>query len=244
MNQTTLNQFYEGDHRKVIEGVIEKPQLQRRVYDYINKQYHKGHRYLFIFKYEGPQPMRSADSTSKFGRYGTTTQARFNYSEDKAIIFSLPHTLKVWIKHPSGNRTAEELAAARKSAWQVAESFSRKHGIQITSEKEAGFSEHTVESKPLDGLIRPIVLEEPILAGERLGLSINHTSHKNKVEWTGKPAKERVMALERLLDTDVLDKIDTIEQGVGTISEGMAKLINGKKPEAELVKEYNGRDYG
>jgi len=48
--QTTLEDSMKG-HRKVIEGVIEKPLIQRRVYEYINKQYHKGHRYLFVFGY-------------------------------------------------------------------------------------------------------------------------------------------------------------------------------------------------
>jgi hypothetical protein len=243
MTQLTLNQFYEG-HRT---GVIEKPQLQRRVYDYINKQYHKGHRYLFVFRYEGPQPIRSADAVGSWGRYGTVKQARFNYSEDKAIVFSLPHTLKIWIKHPDGSRTAKELATARRTAWQVAESFSRKYGIQILSEKSPNFSEHTVENKPLDNLMRPMVQEEPELAKKKLGLSVNQTSHKNKVEWTGKTAKERVMALEKLLDTDVLAKIETIEQGVGAIAEGQERIIRRlarpKKPKLEQSKPYDGVDY-
>jgi len=216
-------------------GVIEPSDSQRRSYNYIDKHliqqplgqkpYHKGHRYLFVFKYDGIQPQYGADSITKFGRYGTITKARFNYSEDKAIVFSLPHSLMIWIRHPKGARTAEELVEARQTARRVAESFSRKHGIAITSEKNAGFSEHTVENKPLDNLIRPMVQEEPTLAKAELGLSINQTSHRNKVEWTGKPAKERVMALERLLDTNVLEKIETIEQGVGALSEGQGRIL-------------------
>jgi hypothetical protein len=230
--QATLNQFYKGNRT----GVIETPIEQRRGDYYMDthpiqqplgsvKPYHKGHRYLFVFRYDGQQPIHAADSVSTFGKYGTITKARYNYHEDKAIVFSYPHSLLVWITHPKGDRTAQELAEAHKSAWRVAESFSRKHGIAITSEKDAGFSEHTIENKPLDSLIRPIVLEEPELAKEKLGLSINQTSHKNKVEWTGKPAKERVMELERLLDADILGKIDTIEQGVGALAEGQGRIM-------------------
>lgn len=255
LDSITLNRNYDSITPKPLTELV-KPAPSS--YDYISgnviksvqhslgepKSYHKGHRYLFVFRYEGVQPIHNADSLSKFGRFGTITKARFNYSEDKAIVFSLPHSLLIWIKHPVGSRTQEELAQAHRTAWKVAESFSRKHGIQITSEKEAGFSEHTVENKPLDGLIRPIVVEEPILAKERLDLSINHTSHKDKVEWTGRSAKERVMTLERLLDTDLLEKIDTIEQGVGAISEGIAKLINGKKPAEAEIKPIDKSDEG
>jgi hypothetical protein len=250
MNQTTLSQFI-----KVMDGDNGNSQEATSAHYYIDKhliqqplgsvkQYHKTHRILFTFWYDGMQPIRGADSVSYLGNKKSVAKAKFLYSEDKAIVFSYPHALLIWIKHPVGSRTQEELAQAHRTAWKVAESFSRKHGIQITSEKEAGFSEHTVENKPLDGLIRPIVVEEPILAKERLDLSINHTSHKDKVEWTGRSAKERVMTLERLLDTDLLEKIDTIEQGVGAISEGIAKLINGKKPAEAEIKPIDKSDEG
>ena len=130
------------------------------------------------------------------------------------------------------------MVEARKTAWRVADSFSRKHGIEITSEKQAGFSEHTVENKQLDGLIRPIVVEEPILAKERLDLSINHTSHKDKVEWTGKTAKERVIAFEHLLD-DPITKSDFV-QFREELLEAFRDLLPPKTP----PKNYIGRDYG
>lgn len=262
-SQATLSDW-QGGNGGVMEEVMKTSIEQRRPDYYIDKQamnsvqqplgeakpYHKGHRYLFTFGYEGQQPILGSDSVSKFGNRGSITKARFNYHEDKAIVFSYPHSLLIWITHPKGDRTAKELAEARKSAWRVANSFSRKHGIAILSEKEAGFSEHTVEDKALDRVIRPLPMEEPELAKERLGLSINQTSHKNKVEWTGKPAKERVMALERLLDTDILGKIDVIEQGVGALSEGQGRILKElerrRKPrqDAGEVKQPIGRDYG
>jgi hypothetical protein len=250
--QLKLNQF--GDSIKGNRNkVIEQQGSQRRSYNYMNKHliqqplgqpYHKGHRYLFVFGYEGQQPILGADSTSTFGRYGTTIKARFNYSEDKAIVFSLPHSLLIWVKHPSGSRTAEELVQARQTARQVADSFSRKHGIAITSEKEAGFSEHTVENKPLDSLIRPLPAEEPKLAKERLGLSINHTSHKNRVEWTGKSAKERVIGLEHLLD-DPITKSDMKELLDRFVVDFVTELRRqANKPEQEApTRPYEGNEY-
>jgi hypothetical protein len=260
--QSLLSDF--SDSIKVIEqgnrNRAEASKQQGRSHYYIDKHpiqqpleqkpYHKGHRYLFTFWYDGQQPILGADSVSRFGKYRTIPKARFNYHEDKAIIFTLPHSFAVWITHPKGSRTAEELVEARQAARRVAQSFSRKHGIAITSEKQAGFSEHTVENKPLDNLIRPLPMEEPELAKEELGLSINQTSHRNKVEWTGKSAKERVMILERLLDADVLEKIDTIEQGVGALSEGQGRImkelerrrVRKAKPEVPTIP-YEGGDY-
>jgi hypothetical protein len=213
------------------------------------KPIHKGHRYLFVFQYEGVQPIHNADSVSSWGRYGTVKQSRFNYHEDKAIVFALPHALKIWIKHPSGNRTAKELAEAHQSAWRVAQSFIHKHGIAITSEKSAGFSEHTIESKPLDNLIRPTVVQEPELAKKELGLSINQTSHKNKVEWTGKPAKERVIVLERILDGHLEERLEKVELGLEKVCSTMDKVVGIlerliPKPNEEGIKPISNEDRG
>jgi hypothetical protein len=183
-----------------------------------NIQYHKSHRYLFIFDYSGPQPTRGSDRFARVGRYRTTPQARYDYSEDKAIVFTLPNVLKIWIKHPEGIKTTEQLINARKTAWAVSNSFAHKHGIAILKERTAGFSEHTVESKPLDRVIlRPIVENQPELAKEKLGLSINQTSHKNKVEWTGPKAKERVMYLEYILDGGLARDMVEIKDTLGEL---------------------------
>jgi hypothetical protein len=190
--------------------------------------WHKSHRYLFVFEYSGIQPTRGNNSFARVGRYKTIPQAKFNYNEDKVIIFTLPRTLKVWVKHPSGIKTKEQLIAARAIAREVVASFARKHGIAIDKEREAGFSEHTIEAKPLDRVIRPVVAQEPELAKERLGLSLNLTSHKNKIEWTGKTAKERVLTLEHILDRDDLatkgDLAETM-QAVKELTGALRELI-------------------
>jgi hypothetical protein len=235
MRQTKLMEFEES--MKVKEVHRNSPIQIALVAMNTSKAYHKGHRYLFTFHYDGIQPIRYADKISKFGRYGTVKQARFNYSEDKAIVFSLPHTLKIWVKHPNGARTVEELTEARKTAWRVAESFSRKHGIAITSEKQAGFSEHTIENKPLDNLIRPMVELEPELAKEKLDLSINQTSHKNKVEWTGKKAKDRVMSLERILDGGLDEKLDNQEKLLERVIDNTTSLINSHNWVVDYLKK-------
>jgi len=203
--------------------------------------WHKSHRYLFVFEYSGIQPTRGNNSLARVGRYKTIPQAKFNYNEDKVIIFTLPHTLKVWVKHPAGTKTKEQLIAARAIAREVVASFAHKHGIALTKEREAGFSEHTIEAKPLDRVIRPAVLQEPELAKERLGLSLNLTSHKNKVEWTGKAAKDRVMALERLLDKEDLATkadLDRATEALNSVTETLRELIGAQvKPPAKPGKE-------
>jgi len=195
-------------------------------------QWHKSHRYLFIFQYKGAQPTRHA-KISKIGRYRTVIQAKFEYPEYKAIVFALPKTIKIWVKHPKGTKTKEQLTRAHRIAWEVAESFSRKHGIAIMNEREAGFSEHTVERKALDSRIRPVVEQAPELAKERLGLSINQTSHKGRVEWTGKRAKQRVMALERMLDGGV----DEILHDLGLLMEGQTRQFDLWRALAKSLKK-------
>jgi hypothetical protein len=253
--QTTLLEFYDL-HSEVIEKVIETTPSERRGYEYINKNIinsvdsvqqpllkpiHKGHRYLFIYSYEGPQPIRNADSVSLWGRYRTVKQAKFYYYEDKTIIFTLPHTLKVWVMHPKGERTVKELMEAREIARRVVKSFVRKYGIKILKEKNAGFSEHTVEDKALDSILRPIVQAEPEISKEHLGLSINQTSHKNKVEWTGKSAKERVMAIEWWLDEGIASYTET-QKLLLQNSELLANTIKEIKTLAEQVQFLINKD--
>jgi hypothetical protein len=137
----------------------------------------------------------------------------------KALVFTLPHTLKIWIKHPKGTKTTEQIIEAHGKARQLAQEFSRKHGIKILEERESRFSEHTIEQKRLDNLVRPVVLEEPALAGEKLGISINQTSHKGKVEWTGRKAKDRVMAFEYMLDGGLARDLAEIKDTLGQIVE-------------------------
>jgi hypothetical protein len=61
---------------------------------------------------------------------------------------------------------------------------------------------------------------------------------KNKVEWTGKSAKERVIAFEHLLD-DPITKSDFV-QFREELLEAFRDLLPPKTP----PKNYIGRDYG
>lgn len=179
-----------------------------------NTRWTRSHRLLFTYRYSGTQPLNGSNSLAKVGRYKTIPQARYNVPEFKAIIFTLPKRLKIWIKHPEGVKAVEQIIQARKTAWLAVQQFARKHKIEVFDEQAKRFSEHTIEQKRLDRAIRPIILENQELAKEQLGLTINHTSHKNKIHFEGRNARARVMKLEWLLDRDeIATKEDLIPLG-------------------------------
>jgi hypothetical protein len=202
-------------------------------------KWHSSHRYLFKFEYSGPQPTRGG-IISKFGRTRNTIRAKFEYSEYKAIVFALPRSLLIWIKHPSGTKTVEQLIEARRLARLAAADMAQKHGLTNLREREAGFSEHTIEQKNLDGLVRPVVEAEPEAAKERLGISINQVSHKDKVEFTGTKAKERVMQLERWLDGREFEDMRGTMREMAT---GLKELTNIIKGEMFKPPDIRGHDY-
>ena len=251
-----------GSKNRVKEGVKETSQIQRQSFDYMNSkpiteqdliQWHKSHRNYFGYEYSGPQPTRGG-SLSYVGRYGTTLQSKFDYPEYKTIIFALGHALKVWVKHPGGIKTVNQFINARKTARIAVADFARKHGICITREKMPGFSEHTVENKVLDAFLDPLIKEEPVLCREKLGLSVNLTSHRKKKEWTdryraqGQPrAKDRVMALEYTLDKGappvLIEHMEKQDQWLETIAKGQlayhqdVKIVLGSM--GQFVKSSN-----
>lgn len=203
-------------------------------------QWHRTHRCLYVFDFEGVQPTRGAEKVSRVGPTQSIPQAKYPYPEGKALIFTLPGTLKIWIKHPKGTKTVEQIVGAHETARRLAQEFARKHGIAVLGERESRFSEHTIESKPLDRLIRPIVAEEPEFAKEKLGLSVNQTSHKGKVEWTGRKAKDRVMGLEWILDGGINREFESVKETLTTMSGTLKELMEYSKKPPELG---NSKDY-
>ena len=259
-------------HERVIEPpapeVIEIGDISRQSFDYINRgsknfdsipsekdmlNWHRSHRNYFGFEYSGPHPTRGG-TISHVGRYHTTPQARFEYPEYKTLIFALGHALKVWVKHPGGIKTVDQFVNARRTARTAVSDFARKHGIIITKEKGAGFSEHTVENKALSRFLDPLLQEEPDLCRTKLGLTVNLTSHKKKKEWTDREwapgksrAKDRVMGLEYILDhgappvliehMEHQDKwMDTIMKGQTTQHQEMTVLLGSM---GQFVKASN-----
>jgi len=178
---------------------------------------------------------------SSFGRYGTLKKYKGIYPEYKAIVFSYTRALLIWIKHPKGKKTVEQLIEARKLARQCAKSIAFKYRLTNLRAKRTGYSEHTVENKRLDKAIRPLIEKEPKLMKERCGITINKTSHKNKIEHTDrdhtpeKPrAKDRVMELEDILYGKVAKKDDITELRVL-----LTEILNSQKMSMESTKELN-----
>jgi hypothetical protein len=176
-------------------------------------KYHEAHRLAFTFEYSGKQP--AVGKCSKFGRYKKTNRYRLEYPEYAARVFAYPRSLLVWIKKPKGIRTVDQLIEARKLARECAKSIAFKYQLTLIREKGAGFSEHTVENRALDRVLRPLVLAEPELMRERCGITENKTSHRNRLEHTdrakrpGQPAaNERVINLEELLYNGAITKED------------------------------------
>lgn len=192
-------------NKTVIENTEKAASLARRYYYYINNiNYHKSHRFAFSFEYSGTQPVSNV--VSYFGRKGTIKKYRLDYPEYKAIVFTYPKALLLWIKHPPGTKTVTQLINARKLARACVQSITKKYRLHRIKEGRTGFSEHTVENRYLDKLLRPLVEKEPELIRSKCGITINKTSHKGKLEHTDRervdpmpPAKDRVNELERVL---------------------------------------------
>lgn len=224
-------------------------------------KWHKSHRNYFGFEYSGPQPTRGG-SVSYVGRYQSTPQAHFEYPEYKSSIDSMPRVLKVWVKHPEGIRTVDQFINARRTARLTVSDFACKHRIVITKERDPGFSEHTAENKALATFLKGLIAEEPTLCDERLGLTVNMTSHKGKAEWTDRKwipgkmrAKDKVMNFEFELENGASPKVlehfekqeqwmdvmlkgqTTLNQNVTTVLGGMGQFISVAN---ELLKKLEG----
>jgi hypothetical protein len=211
----SLNELIDWGGNRSNSDVIEQPPgLEGNTNTLI--KYHAAHRLAFTFEYSGIQP--TIGKRSKFGRYSKTYRYRTDYPEYSARVFAYPRSLLVWIKKPKGTRTVEQLIEARRLARECVNSIAFKHRLTLMREKGAGFSEHTIEDKALDRVIRPLVKEEPDLMRERCGITENLTSHRKKLEHTDRDrrpeqprAKDRVMALEDILYGKAATKDDIKE---------------------------------
>lgn len=220
----SLNELIDWGGNRSDSDVIEPPPTvdedTNRLIDYSQKpKYHSSHRLAFSFEYSG-KPIKKGVA-SKFGRYCRTTPTyryKLEYPEYRALVFAYEHSLLIWIKKPRGRLTVDQLIEARRLARECANSIAFKYQVTITREKGAGFSEHIVVNKALDRVIRPLAKEEPELLRERCGITINQRSHKGKLEHHDRDkrpdqprAKDRVMALERVLEGDIASKEDILE---------------------------------
>lgn len=212
------------------------------------------HRNYFGFSFVGPQPTRGADSLARVGRKHTTPQARFEFPEYRVVVQTMPHSLKVWAKHPRGVKTPEQEAEGLGRALEVARIMARKHGLAELRLVKIGFSEHTVEQGHLDRLLRNLIAQEPELCEKLLGMTVNQTSHKGKVEITDRdkpherpPAKERVKALEYWLDrgmTENVNSLGRLEEAAVKQFELLSRLVKLFEPKAPEEPKLGAPDGG
>jgi len=272
MKQTTLSEHEEVIQKGLSKGLYKPPQIPPPSADVPiatwiggpnnpanpdSIRWHKSHRNLFVFEFEGSQPTRGG----KLSRFGwkprspnAPVKAKYNFPEENCLAFTTKHTIMIWAKHPKGVKTVEQLIEARARARRVAETMASKHALTNLKEREAAFSEHTVEQPTLDKLLRPLVVLAPELCKEKLGLTENHTSHPGKLEFTDRDrqpeqlrAKDRVLKLEHILDKDEMaTKADILairadfSELTGTIKEFVHSLRGPKPPEPQPESDTGG----
>lgn len=237
-NRISNRQVIEKGANKVIEMGNPNEEKKAPITTLIkHPRYHRAHRFAFSFSFSGKQPI--LEVSSKFGRYGTLVKYKGSYPEYKALVFSYPKALLIWIKHPKGVKTVEQLIEARKLAQGCAEQLARKHGLTQLTAKRTGYSEHTVENKRLDKTLRPLAEKEPDLMRERCGITENKTSHRGKLEHTDRDkvpgqfkAKDGVMALEEILYGKTATKEDIRE-----LAEGIKEIVSSTKELNATIKE-------
>lgn len=222
--------------------------LQQTLGSAPEKPVHLMHRKLQTFYYSGPLPSRGGE-VHYWGRHRNIPRYVFEYPEYKARVVAMSKCFKVWIHHPPGIKTADQVFEAHTLAWKCALDFARKHGVRILRWNPAQFSEHTVENSALDAFLRPIVEANPDLCDRKLGLVIDksHTwptrrgqPRKYKLEWRkGKltegpiPEYERVMKIEWLSGHGFDDLMATLQE----LRAGNATVLDAQGKIFALIKE-------
>lgn len=223
---------------------------------------HLMHRKLQTFYYSGPQPSRGGEA-HYWGKKRNIPNYSFPYPEYKAQVVSMAQCFKVWIHHPPGIKTAEQVFEAHTLAWKCALDFARKHGVRILRWNPAQFSEHTVENSALDAFLRPIVEANPDLCDRKLGLVIDksHTwpkrrgqPRKYKLEWRKGPKTEgpvpeyeRVMKIEWLSGhgfDDLMATLQELRAGNATVLDAQGKIFALIQEIAEFFKSLKNPPEG
>jgi hypothetical protein len=197
--QATLSDWNGGVVTGVVSGVVKQP-LSTKVdtttsvnSSYLQdtlgseqvrrKQNFKMHRKLFVFWYQGAQPLPRGNNGNE--RIAYTGKARNipmgvweNWFGRVPVIHSVGNCLKVWISHPAGISVEEQLFEAGTIAWKCMNTFARKHGIMITKWTTKDFEEFTVENRKLDfRVLRKFILEDSDFCERKLDMRIDTSHH-------------------------------------------------------------------
>jgi hypothetical protein len=146
------------------------------------KQNFKMHRKLFVFWYQGAQPLPRCnnrnDRIAYTGRGKNIPMGVWeNWFDRVPVIHSIGDCLKVWISHPAGLSVEEQLFEAGTIAWKCMNTFARKHGIIILKWTTKDFEEFTVENRKLDfRVLRKYILAYPDFCERKLDMRID-SSH-------------------------------------------------------------------
>lgn len=146
------------------------------------KQNFKMHRKLFVFWYQGAQPLpRGNDKSERIAYTGKGKNIPMgiweNWFSQVPVIHSVGNCLKVWISHPAGLTVEEQLFEAGTIAWKCMNTFARKHGIMITQWTTKDFEEFTCENRKLDfRVLRKFIMQDAGFCERKLDMRID-SSH-------------------------------------------------------------------
>lgn len=172
------------DQGKVMIGNVESV---KQIMNGLNltKQVHSSHKIKFSVSYEGSQPISGALAVKKFGRTGTARQAIYKYSGGLTII-TFKKKLNIWVHHPKGISTNEQMINAKANAYMMVLQFAKEYDLKITTTIEKVIqSHHVIENKDLNELLKPIFSKYKYEIKEQIGSAICQTSHKGKIEHEG-----------------------------------------------------------
>lgn len=139
------------------------------------------HRFRFkAVRYNG-EFVKNED-TRYSGRYHHIPTTFFREGTHTIVMHS--YRIAIWIHDSEGNTINAQREDARNKALTRLGAFAHIHSLELEQHdlKKINGSEHTVEDKTVDEVLRPMVKEQPQFFDEKLGIAINKSSHPGEIE--------------------------------------------------------------
>jgi hypothetical protein len=122
------------------------------------------------------------EDTSYSGRYGHIATTFFRFGSHTVVMHA--HKLAIWIHDAEGSTLVEQRKDAEQKAEDRLALFAHERALMLEAHdfRRLNGSEHTVEDRSVDAIMRPMLQEEQKFFDERLGIAVNTSSHKGKIE--------------------------------------------------------------
>jgi hypothetical protein len=207
------------------------------------KLLHTTHRIVFKIPYKGE--FIHNKNTTYSGKLHNQPTTRFKYGTHTIEMHK--NCIIIWIKDTYGITEIEQLERARGKAIKYLLEFSKKQGITIKNNDLSDIlnSEHIVEDKQINALMKPFIEEDKEYCNSKLGLRVQGKtgSHPDKSEWynhkemeTNLRAHERAITFRWILE-DAPTHIREQNRISKIIQDDLASTVSTMKEMALEIRE-------